>query len=178
MMARFALPTLSGLLILLILAQWLMPDGGAQLAGPSSASGVGHRKAATILTLGAANLADEILARPLFLPGRRMTPPVVADAQPAALKETPLPRLSGIFLAGSTRVAIFQVIGTAKPVTAGVGDPVSAWKVTEIKPDAVKIKGATGVKTLFPTADADRTSAGADPALEQTNDDQSQGADQ
>ncbi len=178
MMARFALPTLSGLIILLILAEWFIPDGGVLLTRPLSAGPVGHRKSATILSLGTAPLAEEILARPLFLPGRRVAPPVVATAAQPAAKETPLPRLSGVFLAGSTRVAVFQVVGVPKPVTAGVGDAVSAWTVTEIKTDEVKIKGASGISTLVPSGDADSTTGGSESTPGQPTDDQADGSDQ
>jgi hypothetical protein len=178
MIARIALPALSSLLLLVILAEWLIPGGIVQLNAQPSASAASHRKPSAILNLGDASLADRILERPLFLTGRRMAPPVTAEAQLVAAKATPLPRLSGIFLSGTTRVAIFQVQGAAKPVTAGVGDVVSAWTITEIKPDEVSLKGASGITTLVPSTTSDSATTGADAASAQSGDEPSDSADQ
>ena len=164
MIARLALPALSGLMVLLILAEWIVPDGGiARLARPLSANAVGHRVVSPIVTLGAAALAERILARPLFLAGRRL-PSAVAVAAPAqAAKEVPLPRLTGILMAGGTRLAIFQVAGAQKPVTAGVGDTVSAWTVSAIRPNEVTLTGADGEETLTPSGDPNNATDAPEP---------------
>lgn len=179
MIVRQALPVLSGLLVLLILAEWIMPDGEvARLTRPVSSHGVGHRVAAPIVALGDAALADRILARPLFLPGRRVPPPVAVAAPAPTVREVPLPRLTGILMAGGTRVAIFQVAGEQKPVTAGVGDAVSAWTVTAIKPAEVTLTGADGEKTLSPSGDPNSNSDTAAPDPEAAVADPAGGPDQ
>lgn len=154
MTSRLVLRGILAGLILVILAEWLIPDGGvARMTRPVSANAPGHRPLPPIVTLGAAALADKILARPLFLPGRRVPPPAPVARTTPDEKKLPLPRLTGILMAGGTRLAVFQIVGADKPVTASLGDAVSAWKVTGIKPNEVKLTGADGVATLTPSGD-------------------------
>lgn len=179
MIARLTLPALSGLLLLLILAEWIIPDGGvAQVTRPLSANAVGHRAAAPIVTLGAAALAEKILARPLFLAGRRLPSAVAAAAPEQAAKEVPLPRLTGILMAKGTRLAIFQVAGAPKPVTAGVGDTVSAWTVIAIRPNEVTLTGPNGEETLSPSGDPNNATDAPEPDPEAAVVDPAAGPDQ
>lgn len=179
MTARLLLPVLSGLLILVILGEWLLPDGAtARLGRVAPPLTAGHRVATSIASLGAEALAEKILARPLFLPGRRIPPPAVVAAPAAAAKEVPLPRLTGILMAGGVRIAIFQVAGAVKPVAAAVGEAVSAWTVTAIKPDEVTLTGADGEQTLTPSSDASSAADAPEPDADNSAVDPPPGPDQ
>ncbi len=179
MIVRQTLPALAGLLALLVLAEWIIPDGGvARLTRPRSSLAVGHRVAAPIVALGDEALAERILARPLFLAGRRVPPPIAVAAPAPVVREVPLPRLTGILMAGGTRVAVFQVAGAPKPVTAGVGDAVSAWTVTAIKANEVTLAGADGEKTLSPSGDPNTTPEAAESDPESGAADPAAGPDQ
>lgn len=84
------------------------------------------------------------LARPPFRPDRRP----VDDASTAAAG---LPRLAGIVISSTERVAIFSPAGAGAPVVAGVGGTIGVWTVTRISPESIVIAGAGGSHVLRPT---------------------------
>lgn len=92
-------------------------------------------------------LVSVILARPLFSPTRRpeTNPGKGADADVALANA----RLTGIVTREGLRLAIFAIPGK-KPLALAVGDRVSGWRIDSIAPDAVALRGPTGVRNLAP----------------------------
>ena len=91
--------------------------------------------------------ADTILARPLFVPGRK--PPRTTPGQRAA-NLSGLPRLSGIMITGSGRRAIFAPDG-GKPLVLGEGANLDDSTIKAIHADRVIITGPKGEIVLRPT---------------------------
>jgi hypothetical protein len=85
-----------------------------------------------------------ILARPLFSPDRR-------PAASAARSVSGLPRLTGIVVTGSHKVAIFAAAG--KPILAEEGLRLGAYEVTAISDAGVTVAGPEGTTVLRPIFD-------------------------
>jgi hypothetical protein len=85
-----------------------------------------------------------ILARPLFSPDRR---PAAAAARSIA----GLPRLTGIVVTGTRKVAIFAAPG--KAVVAEEGLRLGAYEVTAISDAGVTVAGPEGTTMLRPIFD-------------------------
>ena len=83
---------------------------------------------------------NEILARPLFNPDRR---PIEAGVRG-------LPRLTGIVVAGSQRVAIFAGPSNGRPVLAQAGAHIGAYEVRSIADEGVTVVGPTGTSLVRP----------------------------
>lgn len=155
MTPRPVLAALCAALLLLVAAQWLLPDGtggGSDAAAPGFGGG-GGRSGTAIASLGATALATKLLDRPLFLPGRHLPPPVIAAPVAPARKTIIVPRLTGVLLMSGMRIAVFEVAGQLKPITASVGDHVTDWVVTAITANSATISGAAGVRVLNPAPD-------------------------
>lgn len=88
-----------------------------------------------------------IVARPLFSPDRR---PVAPDARTVR----GLPRLSGIVVSGSRRVAIFAAPSGGNPVVVEAGSRMGAYDVREITETGVMVVGPQGATTIRPIFDA------------------------
>jgi hypothetical protein len=89
---------------------------------------------------------DQILARPLFNPDRR----------PMEAGVVGLPRLTGIVVAGSQRVAIFAATGNQHPITAEAGAHVGAYQILTIADDGVTVAGPEGTTLIRPIFDTAR----------------------
>jgi hypothetical protein len=89
---------------------------------------------------------NQILARPLFNPDRR---PVEAGVRG-------LPRLTGIVVAGSQRVAIFAGPSNGRPVLAQTGAHIGAYEVRGIADEGVTVVGPTGTSLVRPAFDPAR----------------------
>jgi len=154
---RLALTLLSVLLLVFIGAEWLVPENDDVMSwtagSPSANVTASATMAQSVLALGPDGLVAKTLARPLFLPGRRI--PVIQPPPPIApvVKPDPVPRLMGVFTMSGTKIAIFQIIGQIKPVDAGVGQKVGDWTVSAITQNNVTITGADGPQTIAPSAD-------------------------
>lgn len=85
-----------------------------------------------------------ILARPLFSPDRR-------PAASGARSVSGLPRLSGIVLSGSHKLAIFA--GSGKAIVAEEGARIGAYDVTAISDAGVTVVGPEGTTVLRPLFD-------------------------
>jgi hypothetical protein len=102
----------------------------------------------------AAWLAD-ILGRPLFSPTRR----------PADTGVSGLPRLTGIVVAGSQRVAIFAGPANGHPIIAQAGAHVGAYEVQTIADEGVTVVGPEGTTLIKPIFDVARPSVTAPPPV-------------
>jgi hypothetical protein len=106
-----------------------------------------------------------LLARPPFSPARR--PPAVAAAADAAAPG--VPRLAGILVSPSRKLAIFAADGAAKPLTALEGDAVGRYRVLSIEVSEVILRGADGTHVLHLSFGAGlRPSAGPAPVAQRT----------
>jgi hypothetical protein len=88
----------------------------------------------------------QILARPLFNPDRR---PIDSGVRG-------LPRLTGIVVAGSQRVAIFAGPANGHPVLAQAGARIGVYQVRSIDDDGVTVVGPAGTSLVRPTFDPAR----------------------
>lgn len=88
----------------------------------------------------------QVLARPLFSPERR----------PLETGATGLPRLAGIVMNGSQRVAIFAGPSNGHPVLAEAGGHIGAYEIRSIADDGVTVVGPDGASMVKPTFDAAR----------------------
>jgi hypothetical protein len=95
------------------------------------------------LTEGVDQWVDVALARPLFAPDRRP----VAGSRTA---EAGLPRLAGVIVSPSDKVAIFQSAGVTKPVSVRHGETVNGWLVTMIEANSVSLRKAASTLVLRP----------------------------
>lgn len=100
----------------------------------------------------------DIVARPLFSPDRR---PVTANTHSVA----GLPRLTGIVVAGSRRLAIFAAGTNGRPIVVEAGSHVGVYSVRDIADGAVTVVGPEGTSVIRPIFDAAPAAPGAKPAL-------------
>ncbi len=104
---------------------------------PADAVGASDRRAGWL---------TEIMARPLFNPTRRPVETTVSG----------LPRLTGIVVAGSERVAIFAAPANEHPIVAHSGARVGAYEVQTIGDDGVTVVGPGGTTLIRPIFDVAR----------------------
>lgn len=97
---------------------------------------------------------QEIVARPLFNSNRR----------PVEVGMRGLPRLTGIVLAGSHRIAIFAGPPDDHPIVAQTGGHIGAYEVHAITEVGVTIAGPEGTILIKPVFDVSRPSASTLPA--------------
>ncbi len=90
----------------------------------------------------------EVLARPLFSPGRR---PAAQAAKPAAAT-APLPRMTGVIVTPAGRRAIFAN-GAGKAVVVMEGGRIGAYAVQSIEAGRVTLAGPDGQRVVAPTFD-------------------------
>jgi hypothetical protein len=123
-------------------AQFDVLSGAAATAGhnlPDDASGALGRRDAWL---------QEILARPLFNSSRR----------PAEGGMRGLPRLTGIVLAGSRQVAIFEGRSGDHPIVVEAGGHVADYEVIAITGGSVTVAGPDGKTLIKPVFDVGRPS--------------------
>jgi hypothetical protein len=97
---------------------------------------------------------QETLERPLFSSARR----------PSEAGMKGLPRLAGIVLDGSRRVAIFAGPSGGRPVLAQAGSHVGAYEVLAITDVGVTVAGPDGTTLIKPVFDSDRQADSALPS--------------
>jgi hypothetical protein len=98
-----------------------------------------------------ADWLHEILARPLFSPTRR----------PVGTAVNGLPRLTGIVVTGSERIAIFAAPANEHPIVARAGAHVGAYEVQTIADSGVTVVGPGGTILIRPIFDAARPASPA-----------------
>jgi len=122
-----------------------MKAGGADFARSRAKGEWAGRAACVFVVLGslsAANAAsDPLLERPLFAPDRRA--PAVAAV---AVQADATPVLTGVVTRAGARIALFSV--GDKPVIAGPGAALGAWRVADIGADWARITRDTEAVTL------------------------------
>jgi hypothetical protein len=101
-------------------------------------------------------MLHDVLARPLFSPDRRPVEVGVAAARG-------LPRLTGIVVAGSQRVAIFAARSNEQPIVAQAGAHVGAYEVRTIADAGVTMMGPEGETLIRPIFDVFHPAASAPP---------------
>jgi hypothetical protein len=102
----------------------------------------------------------EVLARPLFSPGRRPAAEAAA-APPAAV--APLPRMTGVIVTPAGRRAIF-VNGAGKPIVVTEGERIGAYAVQSIEAGRVTLAGPDGQRVVAPAFDPKPAARAAGPA--------------
>jgi len=101
----------------------------------------------------------EVLARPLFSPGRR---PAAEAAGPAAAAAV-LPRMTGVIVTPTGRRAIF-VNGAGKPTVVTEGERIGAYAVQSIEAGRVTLAGPDGQRVVAPAFDPRPAPRAAGPA--------------
>ncbi len=93
----------------------------------------------------------EIMARPLFSP----------DRHPVEIGVRGLPRLTGVVVAGSKRVAIFAGPSNGRPIVAQAGAHVGPYEVRIVADDGVTVVGPEGISLIRPVFDPKQPAASA-----------------
>lgn len=91
----------------------------------------------------------EIMARPLFSP----------DRHPVEVGVRGLPRLTGIVVSGSQRIAIFAGPSNGRPIVAQAGARVGAYEVHTVDDDGVTVVGPEGTSMIRPVFDPKQRAA-------------------
>lgn len=140
----------AGLLLLLILWAWLPSRPPPALPAPRPVHAAAGARTADADEVDYDELAETVLARPLFTIGRR---PVKIAETSGHSAGTGMPRLSGIMITPTGRLAIFMPDG-GKPQEVAVGATVGQHVVREIDADGVLLEGVA--RKLRPTLDRQR----------------------
>jgi hypothetical protein len=85
----------------------------------------------------------EIMARPLFNP----------DRHPVDIGMRGLPRLTGIIVSGTQRIAIFAGPAAGRPLVAQAGAHVGAYEVRAVADEGVTVVGPEGISMIRPVFD-------------------------
>ncbi len=93
-----------------------------------------------------ADRSAELLARPLFTPGRR--PAAVSGGSGP---QAGLPRLSGVLVGPFGRTAIFAASGAGKPIVLAEGGEIGGFRVVAIAPGQVTLTGKGRTLVLSPS---------------------------
>jgi general secretion pathway protein N len=89
---------------------------------------------------------SEILARPLFSPERRPVG-IVSDVRG-------LPRLTGIIVSDSRRIAIFASASGDHPIVGEVGTRIGVYEVQAVDDSGVTVLGPGGTSVIRPLFDS------------------------
>jgi hypothetical protein len=87
-------------------------------------------------------LFADIDARPLFSPQRAPLPDRLAGSASGSPSDLVL---IGVMIGGEKPIALFKSAGTSTTTTATVGDMVGGWRVVDIAPTRVGLRGASGL---------------------------------
>jgi hypothetical protein len=145
-----ALTALIGVLVLILLIEWLPGGGPAVPAIVPPRIEAGAHAGARMAVRDTDAWARAILARPLFSIGRR--PPKIAPPRSTGTQEG-IPRLSGIMIAAGFKRAIFAPDGGGKPLVLTEGEALADTSIRAIEPGAVVL--ASG-EVLHPAYDKNR----------------------
>ncbi len=167
-MTRLVLPIATALLAAVLAAEILTgpaaPDLSAdtpRAAAPGSPPGaVADGRVAEV-----GGWARTVLARPVFVPGRRPpAPPARAEAAAAFV----LPRLAGVMVGPTDRVAIFAATPGGKPLVMREGGRMGDDMIDSIEPGQVTLSGPDGARILLPHFDAGPHAAATATAIPPT----------
>jgi hypothetical protein len=89
---------------------------------------------------------EEILARPLFTPGRQPPEVKVVKAEPPQLQG----RLAGVMLRPDARIALFTRPG-GRPISVKEGDVIDGWTASKIEQTRVVLTSSFGQQIVKPT---------------------------
>lgn len=119
--------------------------GDVVVAPPGASRGIGVAPVAApaVAAPGTAPYAAMLLARPLFSPSRR-------PAGDGGSAMAGLPRLTGVLVSDSGRVAVFAGEGSGRGAAVREGGTLGAFTVRGIAPGEVTVEGPDGVRTLRP----------------------------
>ena len=92
-------------------------------------------------------IAEEILKRPLFTPGRHPPEEKVEVAEPPQLQG----RLAGVMMRDDVHIALFTRPG-GRPVSVKEGDVIDGWKASKIEAGRVVLTSAFGERVVTPTS--------------------------
>jgi hypothetical protein len=145
------LSLLLGILSVVLLLEWVWPEGAATGPGRLGWHAVPSPQKAGFQARAVADWAASTLARPLFSISRR-PPKVEARAGPSAAPDQA--RLAGILIGRFGRRAIFAPEGGGKPLVLGEGAPINESVIRSIEPSQVVL--ASGA-VLTPSFDKNRT---------------------
>jgi hypothetical protein len=134
-------------------------DADAALVRPAPIMVAGGPSAAAVPRDQRDGRLGVILARPLFSPDRR-------PAASAARSVSGLPRLTGIVVTGSRKVAIFAAPG--KAIVAEEGLHVGAYDVTAISDSGVTVVGPEGTTVLRPLFDPATPAVAKAPVMQRS----------
>ena len=88
------------------------------------------------------DLFADIDARPLFSPQRAPLPDRLAGSASGSPSDLVL---IGVMIGGEKPIALFKSAGASTTTTATVGDMVGGWRVVDIAPTRVGLRGASGL---------------------------------
>jgi hypothetical protein len=135
----FAIATV---LLVAIIAELFLSHPGAEVASLPPLEAVPSR---TLSPFSPAHAVDVILSRPLFRPGRRRE----GGGMLAHVDDT-LPRLTGIVITPSRKVAVFQP-AAEKAKALMEGDSIGGWTIQKIDHQQVVLQKSGGTMTIVPT---------------------------
>lgn len=162
-MARRALMAVGGLALALgcvVAAEaWRSGDRLADPRGVAAATAQQGGATVTAPPDHTASWVSTALGRPLFTPSRR--PPAIVRL--AKGRQNGLPRLSGIMITPTTRLAIFAP-ATGKPIVTNEGSRIGAFTVRAITADEVTVIGPHGVDVLHTVFSGKGDGSAAAPA--------------
>jgi hypothetical protein len=93
------------------------------------------------------DVANTLLARPLFSPDRRLAEPTALSGPAAADQD--IPRLTGIIIGPTGARAIFDD-GSGRPKIAAEGDSLGRFRLGTIAPGEVSLITPEGTRVLRP----------------------------
>jgi hypothetical protein len=149
---------LSGLVgFALLLALVIAAELASGTSGSDDASAAPTPRSSDIAAAAPANPAPgdsiaTILARPLFTASRQ-PPPGAAMTAAASAADPSLPRLAGIIIDGTVRLAIFQPANSGKPIAVAEGGQIAGRKIVAIAAAEVVALGPDGEEHLRPLPD-------------------------
>ncbi len=110
--------------------------------------------------------AARVLARPLFTETRRPAAPTTEPKEAAAV----LPRLAGVIVGRSERMAIFAPVSGGRSLVVAEGGRIGDFVLRLIAPGEVTVTGADGTRLLRPSFDANPVVLARSPPTEPPTD--------
>jgi general secretion pathway protein N len=141
--------TLSSLAAVLVAVLFLEYQGARSEDVPLQAASPRPAVASTSSAIAASSLQEDVatvLARPLFVAGRRPT-----TASAGAAGQSGLPRLTGVLVSGGERRLIFSAGSDGKPVVVSEGGRIGPYRVQSIGAGEATLVGPEGARTLRPS---------------------------
>ena len=167
---QLLLASFSGIMSLMIIAVWLIPDPESPKGASKASEIVGA--SATVGTKGPAGTLVDLRERPPFWPDRQVPVPIVAPA-PAAPPVPPPPPLPlpsaeltliGIVNGPEGRIAVLRVKASGKLERHVEGETVEQWILARILIDRlVLVRGGSEDELTFPPPRERKSAQSAPP---------------